>query len=61
MMQDFLPPQRLLLRPGSSLVDVRVLQAMAVPLIAPLDPAEFQQRAQPCMQQPESLAHMGKL
>lgn len=38
MMQDFLPPRRLLLGPGPSLVHPRVLQAMATPLLGHLDP-----------------------
>jgi alanine-glyoxylate transaminase/serine-glyoxylate transaminase/serine-pyruvate transaminase len=38
MMQKFLPPQRLLLGPGPSLVHPRVLQAMAAPLVGHLDP-----------------------
>jgi alanine-glyoxylate transaminase/serine-glyoxylate transaminase/serine-pyruvate transaminase len=38
MMQDFLPPPRLLLGPGPSLVHPRVLQAMAMPLLGHLDP-----------------------
>jgi len=39
IVQEFLPPQRLLLGPGPSLVHPRVLQAMAVPLVGHLDPA----------------------
>ncbi|MBH0197215.1 MAG: alanine--glyoxylate aminotransferase family protein [Nitrospira sp.] len=39
MMQEFLPPQRLLLGPGPSLVHARVLQAMTAPLVGHLDPA----------------------
>jgi alanine-glyoxylate transaminase/serine-glyoxylate transaminase/serine-pyruvate transaminase len=38
MMQEFLPPRRLLLGPGPSLVHPRVLQAMAAPLVGHLDP-----------------------
>jgi alanine-glyoxylate transaminase/serine-glyoxylate transaminase/serine-pyruvate transaminase len=38
MMQDFLPPRRLLLGPGPSLVHPRVLHAMATPLLGHLDP-----------------------
>lgn len=38
MMQEFLPPRRLLLGPGPSLVHPRVLQAMAKPLLGHLDP-----------------------
>lgn len=37
-MQDFLPPRRLLLGPGPSMVHPRVLHAMATPLIGHLDP-----------------------
>lgn len=37
-MQDFLPPRRLLLGPGPSLVHPRVLRAMAAPLLGHLDP-----------------------
>ncbi|MDH4098493.1 MAG: hypothetical protein OEU87_09270, partial [Nitrospira sp.] len=39
IVQEFLPPQRLLLGPGPSQVHPRVLQAMAVPLVGHLDPA----------------------
>ena len=38
MMQDFLPPRRLLLGPGPSMVHSRVLHAMATPLLGHLDP-----------------------
>ncbi|ALA57470.1 pyridoxal-phosphate-dependent aminotransferase family protein [Nitrospira moscoviensis] len=38
-MQEFLPPRRLLLGPGPSLVHPRVLRAMATPLLGHLDPA----------------------
>ena len=38
MMQDFLPPRRLLLGPGPSQVHPRVLHAMAAPLLGHLDP-----------------------
>jgi alanine-glyoxylate transaminase / serine-glyoxylate transaminase / serine-pyruvate transaminase len=38
-MQNFLPPRRLLLGPGPSMVHPRVLQAMAAPLVGHLDPA----------------------
>ena len=61
MMQSFLPLQRLLLGPGPCLVRARVLQAMAAPLVGHLDQAGFQQRAQPCTQEPASIAHIGKL
>ncbi|HEX5647197.1 MAG TPA: aminotransferase class V-fold PLP-dependent enzyme, partial [Nitrospira sp.] len=37
-MQDFIPPRRLLLGPGPSLVHPRVLHAMATPLLGHLDP-----------------------
>lgn len=37
-MQDFIPPRRLLLGPGPSLVHPRVLRAMATPLLGHLDP-----------------------
>jgi len=39
MMQDFIPPRRVLLGPGPSTVHPRVLKAMATPLIGHLDPA----------------------
>jgi alanine-glyoxylate transaminase/serine-glyoxylate transaminase/serine-pyruvate transaminase len=61
MMQAFLPPQRLLLGPGPSVMHTRVLQAMAAPLVGHLDPAVFQQRAQARTQEPASIAHIGKL
>jgi aspartate aminotransferase-like enzyme len=61
MMQELLPPQRLLLGQGPSLMHTRVLQALAAPLVGHLDPAVFQQRAQPCTQEPVSIAHRGKL
>lgn len=38
-MQEFLPPRRLLLGPGPSLVHPRVLHAMSMPLLGHLDPA----------------------
>lgn len=38
-MQEFLPPQRLLLGPGPSMVHPRVLRAMSTPLVGHLDPA----------------------
>lgn len=38
-MREFLPPRRLLLGPGPSMVHPRVLQAMATPLLGHLDPA----------------------
>ena len=38
-MHEFVPPQRLLLGPGPSMVHPRVLQAMSVPLLGHLDPA----------------------
>lgn len=38
-MREFLPPQRLLLGPGPSLVHPRVLRALATPLLGHLDPA----------------------
>ena len=39
MMQDFLPPRRLLLGPGPSMVHPRVHHAMGAPLLGHLDPA----------------------
>jgi len=38
MMQDFLPPRRVLMGPGPSTVHPRVLKAMAAPLVGHLDP-----------------------
>ncbi len=38
-MQDFLPPRRLLLGPGPSMVHPRVLHALSTPLLGHLDPA----------------------
>ena len=38
-MQEFLPPRRLLLGPGPSMVHPRVLRAMSTPLLGHLDPA----------------------
>jgi len=38
-MKDLLPPRRLLLGPGPSMVHPRVLRAMSMPLIGHLDPA----------------------
>ena len=38
-MNEFLPPRRLLLGPGPSLVHPRVLRALATPLLGHLDPA----------------------
>lgn len=38
-MHEFLPPPRLLLGPGPSMVHPRVLRAMATPLLGHLDPA----------------------
>lgn len=38
MMEDLVPPRRLLLGPGPSLVHPRVLQAMTTPLLGHLDP-----------------------
>jgi alanine-glyoxylate transaminase / serine-glyoxylate transaminase / serine-pyruvate transaminase len=38
-MKEFLPPRRLLLGPGPSMVHQRVLRAMATPLLGHLDPA----------------------
>ncbi len=37
--QDFIPPHRLLLGPGPSLVHPRVLRALSMPLLGHLDPA----------------------
>lgn len=37
-MKDFLPPRRLLLGPGPSMVNPRVLRALATPLLGHLDP-----------------------
>ncbi|MEK7336648.1 MAG: alanine--glyoxylate aminotransferase family protein [Nitrospirota bacterium] len=39
MMRNFVPPRRLLLGPGPSMVHPRVLQALATPLLGHLDPA----------------------
>lgn len=39
MIRNFIPPRRLLLGPGPSMVHPRVLQALATPLIGHLDPA----------------------
>jgi len=39
MMREFVPPRRLLLGPGPSMVHPRVLQALAMPLLGHLDPA----------------------
>jgi alanine-glyoxylate transaminase/serine-glyoxylate transaminase/serine-pyruvate transaminase len=38
-MQEFLPPRRLLLGPGPSMVHPRVLRALSTPLLGHLDPA----------------------
>jgi len=38
-LQDFIPPHRLLLGPGPSLVHPRVLRALSAPLLGHLDPA----------------------
>jgi len=38
-LQDFVPPHRLLLGPGPSLVHPRVLRALSAPLLGHLDPA----------------------
>lgn len=38
-MHEFLPPRRLLLGPGPSMVHPRVLQAMSTPMLGHLDPA----------------------
>jgi len=38
-LQDFMPPHRLLLGPGPSLVHPRVLRALSAPLLGHLDPA----------------------
>ncbi len=38
-MQEFLPPRRLVLGPGPSMVHPRVLRAMSTPLLGHLDPA----------------------
>jgi alanine-glyoxylate transaminase/serine-glyoxylate transaminase/serine-pyruvate transaminase len=38
-MQEFLPPSRLLLGPGPSMVHPRVLRALSTPLVGHLDPA----------------------
>jgi len=38
-MHEFLPPKRILLGPGPSLVHPRVLRALATPLVGHLDPA----------------------
>ena len=39
IMQDFIPPRRILLGPGPSIVHPRVLKAMATPVLGHLDPA----------------------
>src|SRR5262245_16935779 len=39
IMHEFLPPKRILLGPGPSLVHPRVLRALATPLLGHLDPA----------------------
>src|SRR6266545_5629970 len=41
-MHEFMPPQRLLLGPGPSMVHPRVLRAMSAPLLGHLDPAFLQ-------------------
>lgn len=41
-LQEFQPPQRILLGPGPSTVHPRVLQAMTLPLLGHLDPQFFQ-------------------
>src|SRR5512142_458274 len=38
-LQDFIPPSRLLLGPGPSMVHPRVLRALSAPLLGHLDPA----------------------
>lgn len=38
-LQEFIPPHRLLLGPGPSLVHPRVLRALSAPLLGHLDPA----------------------
>ena len=38
-LQEFIPPRRLLLGPGPSLVHPRVLRALSMPLVGHLDPA----------------------
>ena len=37
-LQEFIPPRRLLLGPGPSLVHPRVLRALSTPLLGHLDP-----------------------
>ena len=39
VLEDFIPPRRLLLGPGPSLVHPRVLRALSAPLVGHLDPA----------------------
>ena len=41
-MKEFNPPKRILLGPGPSDVDPRVLSALSIPLVGHLDPAFLQ-------------------
>ncbi len=50
MTQSFHPPQRILLGPGPSNVEPRVLQAMMAPLLGHMDPVYFE-----CMDQVQTL------
>jgi alanine-glyoxylate transaminase/serine-glyoxylate transaminase/serine-pyruvate transaminase len=50
MTQSFHPPQRILLGPGPSNVESRVLQAMLAPLLGHMDPVYFE-----CMNEVQSL------
>lgn len=50
MTQSFHPPQRILLGPGPSNVEPRVLQAMLAPLLGHMDPVYFE-----CMNEVQSL------
>jgi alanine-glyoxylate transaminase / serine-glyoxylate transaminase / serine-pyruvate transaminase len=50
MTQSFHPPQRVLLGPGPSNVEPRVLQAMMAPLLGHMDPVYFE-----CMDEVQSL------
>jgi len=47
-LQEFQPPQRLLLGPGPSSVHPRVLQAMTLPVLGHLDPQFFQVMDEVC-------------
>jgi alanine-glyoxylate transaminase/serine-glyoxylate transaminase/serine-pyruvate transaminase len=53
MTQSFHPPQRILLGPGPSNVEPRVLQAMTAPLLGHMDPVYFE-----CMDEIQTLLRM---